>query len=415
MKTPLYVKLMVYLVGLLCLLSSCSLSQRMESARDKLMAEYRAMPDWATLPSRPLSWARAVAMLENTPEMQQARNHVEKTRREKERVFRDFIPIVDLGYYFNSALLKSADNYGRNSSFNVNVIFNLPSITRLPITHYTRSLAHFQAEWELKLKRRELQARLWQHFHEERLVTLQQQLEDAAPAALEADSSLRHKTRELQNRTRTQELCRLLNDFSARWVPVSQTTPRINWRHYRKLAKTPDELTQIGMALKLETARLRKMGVALRYIPNVQTNFYSPTLFSVTGGNKQGFLSGERDVRLNLNVYTQLDTRLDIWSEWAQAKADYHLVEKELTRQMHDYRNKMELLLDSWQTYDDWLQSTQDYIDFRRSQGVCDAAGVQALYAEDLQLQNELLEQAQKNLERECALIQEYGLPGEQN
>lgn len=122
-------------------------------------------------------------------------------------------------------------------------------------------------------------------------------------------------------------------------------------------------------------------------------------------------MSGAEDIRLNLNAYMQLDSRLETWSDWAIVKENYHLVQQDLTRQMYDYRNKMELLVDSWKAYDEWLTSTRAYIDFRRSQGVCDPQSVQELYKEDLQLQKEIQDQATKNLERECALIQEYGMP----
>ena len=130
----------------------------------------------------------------------------------------------------------------------------------------------------------------------------------------------------------------------------------------------------------------------------------------VSGGTTDGFLSGETDVRMNLNTYLQLDTRMEIWSEWAMAKENYHLVQQELTQKMHEYRNKMQLLLESWKAYDDWKRSTEDYLEFRRTQGVCEASGIKELYDEDLDLQKEMQEQEDKNIERECALIQEYGL-----
>ena len=99
--------------------------------------------------------------------------------------------------------------------------------------------------------------------------------------------------------------------------------------------------------IQMEVARLQKLGVVVRYMPTARVNFYSPSLFSVSGGTTDGFLSGETDVRMNLNAYFQLDTRMEIWSEWAMAKENYHLVQQE---------------------------------------------------------------QEAKNIERECALIQEYGL-----
>lgn len=401
--------------ALLLLQTGCSLSKRMDSARQDLMNEYQAMPEWNTLPQKRISWQQAVAMLENNVEMQQARLRINKTRRECERVYRDLIPLLDLGYYYNSALLKSADNYSTNSSFNVNTIFSIPALTQLPMDHYCRALEHFKAEKELELKRRELLAKLWQYFNEGLLEQQLRAMEEATPANQAADLQLRNRERELRERERSQKISQLLNNYSARWILMPETAPKINWQQYRKLAKVPDELTQTQMALTLEAARLSKLGVGLQYLPNVHLNFYSPALFSVTGGSTEGFLNGADDVRINLNIYSQIDTRLDIWSQWAEAEENHKLVEQELTQQMYEYRNKMELLLDSWKTYDDWMHSTQAYIAFRRSQGACDAQSVQEIHQEDLALQKELLDQAKKNLERECALIQEYGIPGYSN
>lgn len=401
--------------ALLLLQTGCSLSKRMDSARQDLMKEYQAMPEWNTLPQKRISWQQAVAMLEHNVEMQQARLRINKTRRECERVYRDLIPLLDLGYYYNSALLKRSDNYNTNSSFNINTIFSIPALTQLPMDHYCRALEHFKAEKELELKRRELLAKLWQYFNEGLLEQQLRAMEEATPANQAADLQLRNRERELRERERSQKICQLLNNYSARWVLMPETAPKINWQQYRKLAKVPDELTQTQMALTLEAARLSKLGVGLQYLPNVHLNFYSPALFSVTGGTTEGFLNGADDVRINLNIYSQIDTRLDIWSQWAEAEENHKLVEQELTQQMYEYRNKMELLLDSWKTYDDWMHSTQAYIAFRRSQGACDAQSVQEIHQEDLALQKELLDQAKKNLERECALIQEYGIPGYNN
>ena len=402
------------ILALLCL-PSCSVEKQLDKANEKLMAQYQTLPALQSLPERPLSWQRAIAMLDNNTEIKQLQMQIDTARRDKERVYRDLIPSLDLGHYYNTALLKSNSAYGRNTSFNINIIFSIPALSQLPMDHYLRTLAHFKAEQNLLLKKRELVARLWQYFHEYELDMRKDAMEDANPSVRTADLTLIKREREIRERERSLKISMMLNDFSARWIPVADTTPNINWNSYRKMAVVPDKLTQTQMALRLESARLQKLGVALRYMPDVHVNFYSPSLFSVTGGETTGFMNGAKDVRMNLNTYMQIDTRLDIWSDWAQAKENYKLVEQELTRQMYQYRNKMELLLDSWHAYDDWLKSTQDYILFRRNQGVCDAGSVQELYREDLSLQKEMLDQAGANLERECALIQEYGLPDEHN
>lgn len=393
-------------------LSSCSVNERVGDAQNELMESYRRLPDWEGLPARSLSWERAVALLEEQNlEMQRARKNVKEAQNQRDRVYRQFIPLVDLGYYFNTALMKSSGrSYSNYSNFDVNIIFSLPDLMRLPVDHYTRSLTLFKAEKDLEQKRRELVAKLWQTFREAHLAQRKRGTEDAGMDARLADKKMRARERNLQNREKTQKLCALLNDYTARWQPNTDTMPKVSWQQYRKKAQVPDALTQTQMALTLEAARLQKLGVLVRYMPTARVNFYSPSLFSVSGGTTDGFLSGETDVRMNLNTYFQLDTRMEIWSEWAMAKENYHLVQQELTQQMHEYRNKVQLLLESWKAYDDWKCSTEDYLAFRRRQGVCEVGGIKELYDEDIALQKEMLEQEAKNIERECALIQEYGL-----
>ena len=398
------------LTAVFCL-TACSVEQRISDARSILMEDYQKIPDWDTLPRKQLRWEKALELLENNVEIQRSQSAINEARRQRNRVYTDFIPLVDIGHYYSGALIKGDSPSPSYESFDVNIIFSLPSLMHLPVDHYTRSLALYKTEQDALRKRRELVAKLWQYFREDDIARRKIRTDNASPAAMESDREHHRREQELQQREREQKLCALLNDYSTRWQPVVHSLPRIQWHDFRKKANTPDELTQISMALSLEAARLQKLGVAVRYLPDFHVNFYSPSLFSTTGGASGGFMSGDTDVRINLNTYLQLDTRLETWSAWATAKENYHLVQQELSHNMHEYRNKMKLLLDSWKTYDDWRISTQDYIRFRRSQSFCTPEELSKLYAEDLELQKELLDQEGRNVERECALIQEYGLP----
>lgn len=393
------------------LITGCSVKERTEDARATLMEQYKKIPEWNKLPKKQLSWSRAIAMIENNHEMRRARQNIKEAEIYLRRVYTQFIPMVDIGYYYNTALIKGDSSSPSEGQFDVNVIFSIPALTRLPVDHYTRSLALFKAQKDYELKRREQIAKLWQFFREYDIEQKKAQTNDITTRARFADKRLIQKERELQIRARTQNLAHLLNDYSARWQPVADTLPQVQWKNYRQKAKVSDELTQIMMALNLEVARLQKLGIALRYFPDIQLNFFSPSLFSSSGGTTEGFFSGNQDVRLNLNSYLQLDTRLEIWGDWLIAKENYKLVQEEITRQMHEYRNKMELLLDSWKTYDEWKQCTRDYLNFRNQQGAYDSESLKTLYDEDIAFQLEMFEQEQKNIERECALIQEYGLP----
>lgn len=405
-------KVLLYLFSLFCylLFTGCTVEQRVESARLNLLEEYQAITDWEKLPERPLSWQQALIMLENNLELRQAQLNILEAEQQRDRVYRDFIPLINIGHYYSAALLQGNNSAHSSSAFDVNILFNIPAVTRLPIDHYTHSLALFKAEKDLELKRRELTAKLWEIFRKHDLTRREYAVEDSSPEARQADQQLKAEERELEQRDSTRELCALLNNYSARWQPMTGTLPDISWQKYKKLARVPDELTQTMMALTLESARLQKLGVGLQYLPDIHINFYSPSLFTSSGGTTEGFFSGGQDVRMNLNIYQELDTRMEIWSQWAMAKENYKLVQQELTHQMHEYRHKMQLLLDSWKTYERWKLSTQSYMRFRSNQGACEPEAITELHNEEIALQKEILEQEQKNVERECALIQEYGL-----
>lgn len=392
---------------------ACSVKPRVDSTRAEITARYESLKDWEELPCLSLSWEQAIELLEqNNLELRRARHSVEEARIMRNKVYTEFIPLVDIGNFYNKALIQGDSNYPDSNYFNLNIIFNIPALTQLPVNHYTRSLALFKAEHDVELKRRELVAKLWQLFRQYDIEQRSRVCEDARLPANEPVPAEILKTRELQTKKQELELATLLNDYSVRRKPNASSLPSPDWGAFKMKAKRPDPCTQISMALTLEVARLQKLGVAMRYLPDVNINFYSPSLFTSTGGTTSGFMSGEKDVRLNLNIYMQLDTRLDIWTDWLIAKENYALTRLELTQKMHQHRNQMQLLLDSWKSYDEWKCSTQAYVDFRRRQGALNAKALADLFQEDAALQKEMLEQEAKNLERECALIQEYGLPG---
>lgn len=399
------------LVFCLVFLSSCSVEQRIENARTDIMKKYQALPDYKKLRYKKLSWHQALSMLEkNNLELKKARLEVKDAAAQVSKVYNEFIPLIDIGHYYNTALIKSENGMPSYSNFNINIIFNLPALTRLPVEQYTRQLTLFAAEKNLELKRRSLIAKLWEIYRKSDIQKREYDVEDAAFASKMVDPKLKQKEREIETREISTQLCSLLNDYNALWQPVPDTLPEQNWQMYHKKSGAPDELTQTMMALMLESSRLQKLGIALRYAPDVHVDFYSPSLFSMSGGSVSGFMNHDNDVRINLNTYLQIDTRLNIWADWAISKENHKIVQEEISHQMHDYRNKMNLLIDSWKTYENWKQSTTKYITFREQQGVMDAESIQELYKEKLKLQNELLEQERDNIERECALIQEYGL-----
>lgn len=62
-------------------------------------------------------------MLEKNLELQRAQLNILEARQQRDRVYRDFIPMVDIGHYYNTALLRGNDNTPSSSSFDVNILF----------------------------------------------------------------------------------------------------------------------------------------------------------------------------------------------------------------------------------------------------------------------------------------------------
>lgn len=402
------------LAGLLA--AACSVEKRVGKAQDDVMQQYRALPDAATLPQRIISWPMAVElMLKHNLEYAQAQLALADARRQENAVFRRMIPGVNVGYYYNQALFRNNNAYGRSGGgdLSINVLFSLPDLLNLPAEKYTAALAVFKAEQDCELKRRELVAKLYLHFLEDARLARSRSAEDAARADEPAARHTKRESRRLQDAERHSQLCELIGRHDAHWRLATNTLPRVRVQDYLPRVNEPGDLSQIMMALELETSRLRKLGVALRYWPSTQVNFYSPSLFSMSGGNMSGFTEGMKDVRVNLSLYLPVDTRLEAWQEYQHSKEQHALLLRQLEQRMLSWREKMQLVLDSWKQYEEWREAMQCYIDFRRRQGAQDPEGMLQLHAESIKLQQEMLDQEAKNAERIGALIQEYGLPGE--
>ena len=66
----------------------------------------------------------------------------EDAKKNQNRVFRNLIPQVNLGYYYSMALFGEDDGMsGRSGEFDINIIFSLPELINLPIEYYTAALA----------------------------------------------------------------------------------------------------------------------------------------------------------------------------------------------------------------------------------------------------------------------------------
>ncbi len=399
-------------------LASCSLDAYLQQRQDKLVEEYRALPDYGQLPVRVISWRQAVQLaLAGNPDYRQAQENLAHAEHECGQTWRNFIPSIDIGYYYSRALFRSGGDYYRSGGdFNTNVMFMLPELTRLPVEHYGRLLAVRKAQIDLTVKRREIEAKLYEIFRgreiDERPGARKNGPENAPENGPEDTAAARRKE-DRAERERWGELCALLNNDSARWQLLPDGLPHVTPESYGGKIELPSPESQQLLAMQLEAARLRKLGVIIEYWPSIHTNFYSPSLFDSSGGSLEGFMQGAKDTRVSLNTYFSLDVKGDKANSYLEAENAHRAALSQARQKMREYKEKAAMLLESWRQYREWKQAMEGYISFRRRQGAAHPDDMRRLHGESQTVMQELLEQERKNIERECALIQEYGLPEE--
>ncbi len=406
MKSPLPIALHT---ALLLLLTACSATERVDELSAEYQKQYTELPVYESLPLRRLSWQEALEKLHrNNLELRELNRQYENSKYRLGKTLRSLIPQLDAGYYYN-APLRWGHGYPASSTFNLNIFFNLPQLMYLPVERYTNALAIIKVDVDRRRKIRELEARLYQAFREHALTECEMRLELKKPQRIEAESRAAQEALKEKKRLAWLSLCTLLNDHSARWVPDDAGLPAIRLKDYLKRAQKPDKLFLSTIALQAEAARLNRLGLLVRFMPTARINFYSPSLFTASGGELDGFMRNADDVRINFNSYVSLDTRLELWHDYKDAKLGEELVREAITQSMKEHREKIGATLRSWRQYEDWKLGIGDYITFRNSQGVTSFEEALKRNEESLELEKSLISQERSNLERECAAIQEYG------
>lgn len=412
-------KILLYffsLSSLLCL-TQCSVEELVGEAKVELEEQYKTLPHYESLPTKSLTWNEAKKqLLENNLDIQRARNEIQVAKDNVTRIYADLIPMANLGFYYNKALNNNKSNYYYDSqdfNYNINIIFNLPALTQLPVDHYMAELALFRAEKNKELKERELISQLYKILQETKLSEQKYILvKNNEYRKSEDDSEVIDidKRRALEQRQQWMTLSALLNNAHSKWTLSPHTLPCINMDSYRKKSQHLDDLILTMMALELEASRLRQLGIKLQYWPTVHLNFYSPSLFNMTGGNNNGFMGKDNDLRMDLNFYIQLDTRLNIYRQLKQAKADHAVLIQTLKMQMLERREKIAQILQSEKDYQYWQSTMKKLTAFHKKQGEIDAESLTKRHKEQHETELSLIDQNIQNIEREASLIMEYGL-----
>lgn len=407
-------KHMFPILALAVLLPACSLDQRIDRVSAEIERLYSQTRLWEDLPQRSISWQQAIAMMRRqNPQLLAAQARIEHEQREALSVYTDMIPGVSYYSYFNKSLQGLTQTLSSDDiQTSVNIHFYLPTLTRVPYKVYSAKAEAYAAIKAKEGKEQELISKLYTavRTRDLRQRQLAHDKKSAAAATGETLPTPPNFGAENSDLEYWKQISTLLGDTSARWNILPSGMPSFRWSHYSRKMKQLSELMVCQHALKLEQARLAQYGVAMDYLPTINTGMYSPSLFSSTGGTYSGTFLDMDDTTLNLSISYRLDTKLDNWYTYKDNKARYELVSRDIVRSLLEHKQKMALLRRSMNEYYAWRSYMQKRMDFIRNSPSDNPADFLERAQELHRMQSELLSQEEKVIESEAALVLEYGL-----
>lgn len=394
------------------LMAGCSIDKRLDALSDKIEQHYDEAKEWSQLPKRTLSWEQALAMMmEKNTSLKQAESAINQAERDGLSVYTDMIPGVSYYGYFTSSL-RALTNEVNSEDFssNVNVTFSLPTLTNVPYRVYAAKARVYAMIKAREGKERELVSKLYQAVRMREIRMKQKELESRSPLAVNA-AEAQMKDSLQEDEKYWQDMAQSLGDRSARWEILPESMPHVQWEDYGERTRRLDPLVVCQFALRLEQARLQQYNVALTYLPTINTNLYSPSLFSTYGGTYQGTFLDMEDTRLNLSISYSLDTRLSTWNTYQNSKENYENARLEIISQIADHKNKLAMLRRSVAEYGTWRQYMKRRMDYVRQSPAPTADMLIERSRLLLDMEKELLSQEAKAVESESAVVLEYGMP----
>ncbi len=396
--------------GLLAV-TSCSLDERIAASSERLERQFASLKTWENLPHRTISWEQAVVMMKrNNLDYINTRKRIEKAEREELSVYTDLIPGASYYAHMNRALGDLTDEVNSDDlTQNLNITFYLPSLTQLPYRVYASKATTFAARKAAEGKERELISKLYVLQRKQDIERRRQALEKQQPEQQELEQAYKtlHKD---DSAAQWNEIAQLLGDYSARWSILPASVPKFHWSRYKKLTGSLDQLVVCKLAMELEQARMRQYSIALRYLPTLNLNLYSPSLFSSSGGTYSGTFLDMDDTKLNMSLSYSFDTQLRTWNNYRDSKDEYEQKQRAMVGTLMDYKQKLQTLRSSMDEYAAWKSYMHKQMEHLRSAPAANAAefiqNEQTLHS----MQKELLSQEATALESEAALILQYGL-----
>lgn len=397
---------------ILLVATGCSLERRLDVVTERLETDYATLRSWAQLPERTISWQQAIAMMQkNNADLKNAEMAAEQAQRETLSVYTDMIPGLSYYGYFTKSIEALSALSTSDLSSQVNMTFSIPTITQVPYRVYAAEARAFAALKAREGKLRELKSKLYKLVRTREINRRLKEHETTSPDAAE-NSAPKSPLAEVDAEGQyLQDVATLLGNYEARWNILPETMPRVRWEDYRAKLGKPDSLIMCNFAMELEKARLSQYGIALRYLPTVNTNLYSPSLFSSTGGTYEGTFLSSEDTKLNLSISYDLDTRLDNWYNYKDSKDRYEMAKRRVALAMLEHKNKVAKLTESVQEYKNWQRYMNKRLEYTRSSPSNTAAEFLAKERTIFDMKKEMLNQEKQLVESEAAIILEYGMP----
>ena len=296
--------------------------RKVESVYDQSLAEY------GNKKSKKLNWDMALdLMLKNNLELKRARDSLERAVENRKQIYWDLVPSLGLSANLSKSLTDLGDLSSRDIRFNVFSTINLPGMISFYSRRYASLLGVIVAEWNLKLKGRELIIRLRELFLEyadfemrKRVVAKGQLWKSSKPQKLSEliDSTPEEILLEQQafnlrisENQLSLSLAKILGSYDFKWELVQEGLPELPY------AEKPLDLRQkdkVGVLLRqkqaanLESLRLREVTAKLSYFPDLNLGLSSPSLYRFSNKTATGFSVDELVVRVGSSV--SFDTNL---------------------------------------------------------------------------------------------------------
>ena len=296
--------------------------REVESVYDQSLAEY------GNKKSKKLNWDAALdLMLKNNLELKRARDSLERAVENRKQIYWDLVPSLGLSASLSKSLTDLGDLSSRDIRFNVFSTINLPGMISFYSRRYASLLGEIVAEWNLKLKGRELIIRLRELFLEyedfemrKRVVAKGQLWKSSKPQKLSEliDSTPEEILLEQQafnlrisENQLSLSLAKILGSYDFKWELVQEGLPEL---HYAEKPLDLRRKDKVGVLLRqkqaanLESLRLREVTAKLSFFPDLNLGLSSPSLYRVSNKTATGFSVDELLVRVGSSV--SFDTNL---------------------------------------------------------------------------------------------------------